>query len=132
MHQVHIPQCTILQQKYAYMCTFLLQNGASWAICEMGLYIAVPWQYRRLSPNYMYCQTYNIKHPLGSKVIDHSDVVGALPVSNNFILDLTPGFREFDKDNYKMRRETFKFWVLVWIILEVWLLTTDTPQQWAV
>ena len=37
-----------------------------------------------------------------------------------FILDLTPGFNGLCKDNYKTRRETFKFWDLVRLILEVW------------
>ena len=47
MHQSHITQRTILLQKFAHMCTFLLQNGALWntclkdcRICEMGLF----WQ----------------------------------------------------------------------------------------
>ena len=35
MHQSHIPQCTILLQKCAHGCTFLLQNVASWDICLM-------------------------------------------------------------------------------------------------
>ena len=39
--------------------------------------------------------------------------------SNNiFILNLTPGFNGLGKDNYKMRREAFKFWDLVCLILE--------------
>ena len=44
MHQSHIQQCTILWQKWAHVCPFLSQNGASWdicpmhyGICEMGL-----------------------------------------------------------------------------------------------
>ena len=37
-----------------------------------------------------------------------------------FILDFTPGFNELGKDNCKTRRETFKFWDLVRLILEVW------------
>ena len=37
-----------------------------------------------------------------------------------FILDLTHGFNGLGKDNCKMRQETFKFWDLVWLILEVW------------
>ena len=36
------------------------------------------------------------------------------------IINLTPGFNGLDKDNYKTRRETFKFFYLVWLILEVW------------
>ena len=35
-----------------------------------------------------------------------------------FILNLTPGFIESGKDNYKMRRGAFKFWDLVHLILE--------------
>ena len=35
-----------------------------------------------------------------------------------FILDLTSGFIGLGKDNYKMRREIFKFWDLVCLILE--------------
>ena len=35
-----------------------------------------------------------------------------------FILNLTPGFNGLGKDKYKMRREAFKFWDLVQLILE--------------
>ena len=35
-----------------------------------------------------------------------------------FILNLTPGFNGLGKDNYKMRREVFKFSDLVRLILE--------------
>ena len=35
-----------------------------------------------------------------------------------FILNLTPGFNGLGKDNNKMRREAFKFWGLVFLILE--------------
>ena len=37
-----------------------------------------------------------------------------------FILDLTPGFNILRKDNCKTRRDTFKFWDLVRLILEIW------------
>ena len=36
-----------------------------------------------------------------------------------FILDLTPGFNGSGKDNCKTRRESFKFWDLVRIVLEI-------------
>ena len=36
-----------------------------------------------------------------------------------FILHLTHGFNILRKDNWKPRRETFKFWDLVWLILEI-------------
>ena len=36
-----------------------------------------------------------------------------------FILDLTPGFNILCKDNCKQRQGAFKFWDLVWLILEI-------------
>ena len=36
-----------------------------------------------------------------------------------FILNLTPSFNGLGKDNYKMRREAYKFWDLVRLILEI-------------
>ena len=73
---------------------------------------------------YDYRQVSNIRHTLvGNKIVDHSDVVGASIACRRcsnyiFILDLTPGFIGLDKDNCKMRRETFKFGDLVHLILE--------------
>ena len=62
--------------------------------------------------SFKYHQTSNISHTLvGNKLVDHSDVVGASPV------DLTPGFNGLGKDNFKMRRESFKFCDLVQLIL---------------
>ena len=53
-----------------------------------------------------------------------------------FILDLTSGFKGLDKDNCWTGRETFKFWDLVRLILEIWRYvqttfsaTTDVLQQ---
>ena len=37
-----------------------------------------------------------------------------------FISDLRPGFNGLGKNNYNARGETFKFWDLVWLILEIW------------
>ena len=37
-----------------------------------------------------------------------------------FILDLTPGFIILDKDSCNTKQETFKFWDLVCVILEIW------------
>ena len=37
-----------------------------------------------------------------------------------FTLDLTPGFNGLGKDNCKMIRETFKFWDLMSLLLQVW------------
>ena len=49
----------------------------------------------------------------------------ACPSCSNyiFILDSTPGFSRLHKDNCKMRQETFKFWDLVHLILEIWQYT---------
>ena len=75
---------------------------------------------RTTSPEYR--QNSNIGRTLvGNKIVDHSDVVGAVPTGDAaFILDLTPAFSGLDKDNYKTVRETFQFWDLVWLIFEVW------------
>ena len=51
-----------------------------------------------------------------------------------FILDLTPGSNGLGRDNCKTRRESFKFWGLVRLSLEVWQQSkssahsTDTPN----
>ena len=37
-----------------------------------------------------------------------------------FILNLTPGFNGLSEDNFKRIQETFKFWDLVRLILEVY------------
>ena len=75
-----------------------------------------------------YHQTYDISRiPLGNKIVDHSDVVGAAPTgdapttstNNIFILDLAHCFNEVGKDSYKTRRGIFKFWDLVGLISEV-------------
>ena len=41
-------------------------------------------------------------------------------VKLNHSLNLTPGFNGLGKDNCKTRQETFKFWKLVPLMLEVW------------
>ena len=82
-----------------------------------------------------YCQTSNISHNLvGNKIVDNLDVVGASPVGAAptyiFILDLTPGFSELCIDDCKTRQETFKFWDLMCLILEVWWykITAISPR----
>ena len=65
---------------------------------------------------------------MGNKIVDHSDEVGASPVGaapHIFILDSTPGFNRLHKDNCKTRWETFKFWDLVCLILEIWWYTNS-------
>ena len=73
---------------------------------------------------FTYCQTSNIRHTLvGNKIVDRWDVVGSTACrrcSNYiFILDLTPGFNIWHKDNCMARRQTFQFRDLVHFIKEV-------------
>ena len=64
--------------------------------------------------DYRYPQTSNISRTLalvGNKMVDQSDVVGAEQSSNDiFILDLTPGFSELDKDHCNTIGETPNVW----------------------
>ena len=64
-----------------------------------------------------HCQMSNIKCTLvGNKIFDHS----YRRCSNYiFILDLAPGFNGLGKSNSNTRRETFKYWDLVHLILEI-------------
>ena len=61
---------------------------------------------------YMYYQTSKISFTLvGNKIVDHSDVVGASPVSTApTTSSFSPGFSGLGKDNCKMRQETFQIW----------------------
>ena len=86
-------------------------------------------------PGYKYSKTSNISHTLVDiKIVDHSDVVGASPVwrcSNYiFVINLAPGFNRLGEDNHKTRWATFKFWDLVWLIVEVlwWVLTSHKAK----
>ena len=57
---------------------------------------------------FKYRQTSNINCTLiCNNIVDHTDVVGAGPTGDIFILDLTPGFNGLDKDNCKTVLETF-------------------------
>ena len=53
----------------------------------------------------VYRKVSNIRRtPVGNKIVDHSDVVGASPVGaspTTFILDLIYGFKGFGKDSRK-------------------------------
>ena len=58
------------------------------------------WVPQVLVANQIYCKTSNISCTLlCNKIVDYSDVV-----------DLTPGFNGFGKDNCKKRRESFDIW----------------------
>ena len=62
--------------------------------------------FQPLAIHIIYHQTSNIKRTLvGNKIVDHSDVVEALPVV--IILDLKSGFNGLGKNNCKTW-ETFK------------------------
>ena len=72
-----------------------------------------------------YCQISNISHTLVSdKFVGHSDVVGAPPVgaapTTSSFSTSTRGFNWLGKHNCKMRWETFKFWNLECLTLEIW------------
>ena len=47
-----------------------------------------------------------------------------------FIPNLTPGFNGLGKDNYKMRREAFKFWDLVRLIHDDVIKWKHNPRYW--
>ena len=83
-----------------------------------------PVRYRwHVIANMNYRKISSIRHThVGNKVVDHSDVAEALPVGAAPTTSslLTPGFNGLGKDNSKTRRETFKFWDLVRLILEIW------------
>ena len=57
---------------------------------------------------------------VGNKIVDYLDVVGASPVgAAPTTSSFSPGFIGLGKDKCKARREIFKFWDLVRLILEV-------------
>ena len=63
----------------------------------------------------------NRRHTLvDNKIVDHSDVVGASHVGAAPTIHLHSQLNGLGKDNCKTRRETNKFWKLVWLILEGW------------
>ena len=68
-----------------------------------------------------YRQTSNISCTLGNKLVDNSHVVIASQHCFNyiFILDLIPSSNGLGKGNCKTKRESFKFWDLVQLILEL-------------
>ena len=102
-----------------------------------------PQIYEEVQLSY-YRQVSNISHTLAAnKIVDHSDVVGASPVgaapiTSSFSTEYLASIvwaktNSLGKDNCKTRRETLKFWVLVWLILEIWwylvLLLIDSKTR---
>ena len=53
---------------------------------------------------------------MGNRIVDHSrcswSIICQHCCNYIFILDLTSGFKELGKDNYKTKRETLKFWMI--------------------
>ena len=100
-----------------YMSKHVILNFISWwtAFCIYMIIYVYNLHLNHIDGriNYDYRQVSNIKSTLvGNKIVDRR-------CSNYiFILHLTPGFIGLGKDNCKTRRETFKFWDLVRVILK--------------
>ena len=88
--------------------------------------------------NWVYCQTFNIRCTfVGSRIVDHSDVVGASPVgaaptTSSFLSYLTLDFNGLGKDKCHMRWETFKFRDLVYLVLEIWQYMGSCIVNWRI
>ena len=99
---LHIP----LQSANIFMYTWLLLRNDFFTVSTV-------WTWNRMRdfwlPFDIYTYDVNVKHHLSWRC------------SNNIIIpDLTPGFNGLIKDNCKTRQETFKFWVLVPLTIEVY------------
>ena len=96
------------------LCLFL-SHGNNCILFKLNMYIN-PY------PSSTYRQFSNIRHfssQLNFCSLRCSWSIACRHCSNYiFILNLTPGFNGLVKDNYKMRRQTFKFCDLVCLILE--------------
>ena len=67
-----------------------------------------------------YHQISNARRTLAdNKIVHHSDVAGASPVSADPTTSSFSTSNKLRKDNCKTRRETFKFWNLVRLILDI-------------
>ena len=67
-----------------------------------------------------YLQTSNIRRiVVGNNIVDHSDVVGASPIGSALATSSFSTYHTASEDWAKTRWETFKFWDLVRLILEV-------------
>ena len=71
----------------------------------------------------------NLRAIEGNKFVNQSDVVGACACRH--CIFITPGFNGLGEGNCKTRRETFKFWDLVHLILQVLQQTAlRHPPHW--
>ena len=74
---------------------------------------------------WIYSKISNIRHTLvGNKIVDHSGVVGALPVraapTASLFLTQHLASMNWAKTTTRQKQETFKFWDLVHLVLEIW------------
>ena len=98
LHHNGLRQLFVWSHKYLQMFTGLASETRRWTTCMTDHGCGPKRHYRQVSNircAYRRCSNYI------------------------FILDLTPGFNRLCEDNCKMRRETFKFWDLVHLILEI-------------
>ena len=100
-----------------YLIQMLLEFASGAQLTKWSLFHVKAWRRTNEEP---LRQTSNIRRTLtDDKSIDNSDVVGASPVgaAPTTSFGLTPVFNRLRKDNCNTRRETFKFWDLVRLIL---------------
>ena len=94
--------------KRVFVLSFLSLNNSS-------KHVLINTFFSFVNAFFSYPQICNIRPRLvGNIMVDHADIVGASPVgiaptTYTSILNLTPGLNGLGKDNYKTRRETFKF-----------------------
>ena len=92
------------------------------------------WSINRHALLYLYHQTSNIRHLNGQWTclsLRCSWSIACRHCTNYiFIIDLTSGFNGLSKENWKVRRETFKFWNWVYFILEVLQCFPWLQQTW--
>ena len=110
-----------LGDRSATGCIFLFQCGVLLDMGQVHCGISEIGLFSGLGCCDVYRKTSKISHTLVSnRIVDHSDVVVASPVS---AAPTTSSFSTsssgLGRDNGRTRRETFKFWDLVWPKLAV-------------
>ena len=105
------------QQNFSKKTKNKIKNNA-WVTVGQVVYFII-------SRNHNYRQVSNIRRTwVGNEIIDHwySWSIACRRCSNYiFILHWPLGFNILCEDNGKPSRETFKFWDLVRLVLEIWL-----------
>ena len=108
----HCPRYLLPARKSSYTHDFQLNQ------CYLHYWtrLLIDWQDNRQSirrHENIHPQSSNISRTLvGNKIVDDSNYI--------FILDLTHGYHGLGIGNSKTRRETFMFWDLMRLILQVW------------